>query len=65
MHIQVSKYSGVTCQRATLSAGAVGDSVGDITGVLQYSFNQWTIQVRQTADLPGVVCAMDAGVGPG
>lgn len=65
MYIQVSKYPGVTCQRTMLTAGAAGDTVGDITGVLQYSFNQWTIQVRQSADLPGVVCAMDAGVGPG
>jgi hypothetical protein len=64
MHIQVSKYSGVGCQRMVLAAGAAGDSVGDITGVLQYSFNQWTIQVRQSSDLPSIMCA-DAGTGTG
>lgn len=62
MHIQVSKYSGVGCQRATLATMAVGDNVGNITGVLQYSFNQWTIQIRQSSDMPNVMCS-DAGTG--
>ncbi len=61
MPISVSKYPGVGCQRTTLSAMSTGDTVGDITGVLQYSFGQWIIQPRQDADLPGVACS-DGGV---
>lgn len=65
MPIQISKYPGVTCQRTELSTMAAGATVGEITGVLTYSFGQWTIQPRQASDLPGVPCTMDAGVGPG
>lgn len=65
MPINVSKYSGVGCQRTQLTTATAGTTVGDITGVLQYSFGQWVIQPRQAADLPGVVCAVDAGVPPG
>lgn len=62
MPIEISKYPGVTCQRNELSTMSAGASVGDITGVLTYSFGQWVIQPRSSADLPGVVCTMDAGV---
>jgi hypothetical protein len=61
MPIQISKYNGVTCQRNQLAAMTAGASVGDITGMLQYSFGQWTIQPRYGEDLPGVVCMVDAG----
>lgn len=62
MFVSVSKYSGVGCQRTALTALGVGGTVGDITGLLQYSFGQWIIQPRQPSDIPGIVCAMDGGV---
>jgi hypothetical protein len=62
MYIQVSKYPGVGCQRTALTAMTAGATVGNITGVLTYSFGQWTIQPRQSSDIPGIMCA-DAGAG--
>lgn len=62
MPIEVSKYPGVTCQRSELMTRTVGATVGDVTGVLTYSFGQWVLQPRQSADMPGVPCTMDAGV---
>jgi hypothetical protein len=68
MPIQVSKYPGVGCQRTVLTGMAAGATVGSITGVLQYSFGQWTIQPRHAEDIPSIVCpdggtsAPDAGL---
>ncbi len=62
IHIQVSKYPGVGCQRTQLIGAADGTTVGSITGMLQYSFGQWTIQPRRSSDLPSVMCA-DGGAG--
>jgi len=54
MAVSVTKYTGVTTQRNTLAAQTPGTAVGDVTGVLQYAFGQWIIQLRQPADLPSV-----------
>ena len=62
--INISRYVGVGCQRTALSAMTAGAAVGDITGLLAFSFGQWVIQPRQGADLPGVLCAA-ADAGPG
>ena len=60
MHVRVATYGGVGCQRATLTTLGAGGTVGNVTGVLQYSFGQWVIVVRQSSDLPSVMCS-DAG----
>lgn len=60
MHIEMSDYFNVGCQRALLQTP--GTAVGDITGILYFAFGQWVIHPRQTQDLPGVSCA-DAGTG--
>ena len=62
MIISVTKYSGVGCQRTVLASTAAGSNIGDVTGLLQYSFGQWILQPRQPSDLPGIVCATDGGV---
>ncbi len=68
MAIQVSKYPGVGCQRMVLQAMTAGATVGNITGVLQYSFGRWTIQPRRSGDFPSIMCpdggaaAVDAGM---
>lgn len=64
MPINVSKYMGVSAQRAFLCTATSGSTVGSITGVLQYSFGQWVIQPRQASDLPGIMSSTDAGVCP-
>jgi hypothetical protein len=63
IQIQISKYPGVGCQRTTLEAATAGFAVGDITGVLQYSFGNWTIQPRGSSDFSNAsLCTMDGGV---
>ena len=55
MAVRVSAYPGVTCQRMNLGhLTPHTGTVGAITGVLQYSFGQWVIVVRQGSDLPNV-----------
>ena len=60
--VAVARYRGVTCQRTALGTAAPGAAVGTVIGLLEYSFGVWQIQPRQPSDLPGVVCAGDAGV---
>ncbi len=60
--VSVARYRGVTCQRTLLGAAAPGFSVGTVLGILQYSFGNWSIQLRQDTDLPGVTCSGDGGV---
>ena len=63
MIVSVSKFSGVTCQRATLAAEAANANIGNVIGVLQFSFGSWVIQVVQASGLPSVACAsLDGGV---
>jgi hypothetical protein len=64
MAVDISKYSGVGAQRAILCNATAGQTVGSVTGVLQYSFGQWIIQVRQASDLPGLASGTDAGACP-
>lgn len=61
MLIEVSKFTGASGVRTTLAGLPVGSPVGDITGVLNYSFGNWVIQLRQAADISGVMRA-DGGV---
>jgi hypothetical protein len=63
MAVSVTKYSGVGCQRTLLAAMTPGTSLGDVTGLLQFSFGQWILQPRTPSDFPTVVCATDGGVG--
>jgi len=64
MAIDMTKYNGVGAQRAFLCNATSGMAVGSITGVLSYSFGQWVIQPRQSADLPGIMASTDAGTCP-
>ncbi|MFO0686988.1 MAG: hypothetical protein U0234_33295 [Sandaracinus sp.] len=60
MRIEMSAYPGVSCQRTQLTTA--GQTVGDITGLLHFSFGEWRIQPRVGEDLPGITCT-DAGTG--
>ncbi len=60
MAIDMSDYYLVSCQRMQLQTA--GTTVGDITGVLYFSFGQWVIHPREPQDLPSINC-FDAGTG--
>ncbi len=60
--VAVARYIGVGCQRTALAALPAGSSVGEVTGVLEFTFGAWLIQPRQASDLPAIVCG-DGGTG--